>query len=463
VPQTFEQYRQEVLSDVKAAIQEKGCQPILFVGSGLSRRYFQGPSWIELLEWLALGCPAIERDFAYYKQLHDSLIDIGEEFAGHYHSWAWGKGKKEFPAELFKSEDRQVYIKHKTCEYFKSITPSSLDDPRLQPYRAEIQAIRKIHPHAIITTNYDTFTSTLFERYEPIIGQQVLRANFASVGELFKIHGCVTKLDSLVLTRRDYDEFNRKKKYLSAKLLTFFAEHPLVFLGYRAEDPNILAILSDIDEILSGHGELVPNLFFLEWMPGCESKVSLQRERVLVTEAGKMIRVRNIVADSFEWVYSAFACTPELEKVDPKMLRSILRRTYELVRCDIPNRPLEVDYEILEQAATMSGFLPSLYGISTLDDPAKFNANFPYTLTQIAKKLGFTHWSPANVLLAKIKGETGVDIKASDNCYHTAVKFGTVNENRYHKYSDKFVSLLRDVKEGKEYKIEISSPAKPKA
>ena len=66
-------------------------------------------------------------------------------------------------------------------------------------------------------------------------------------------------------------------------------------------------------------------------------------------------------------------------------------------------------------------------------------------------------------MLAKIKGETGVDIKASDNCYHTAVKFGTVNENRYHKYSDKLVSLLRDVKEGKEYKIEISSPAKPKA
>jgi hypothetical protein len=59
-----------------------------------------------LLEWLVSACPAIERDFAYYRQLYDSLIDIGEEFAGHYHSWAWGKGKKEFPAELFKSEDR---------------------------------------------------------------------------------------------------------------------------------------------------------------------------------------------------------------------------------------------------------------------------------------------------------------------------------------------------------------------
>ena len=126
-----------------------------------------------------------------------------------------------------------------------------------------------------------------------------------------------------------------------------------------------------------------------------------------MTEAGKMIRVRNIVADSFEWVYSAFACTPELEKVDPKMLRSILRRTYELVRCDIPNRPLEVDYEILEQAATMSGFLPSLYGISTLDDPAKFNASFPYTLTQIAKKIGVHVLVACKCLAGEDQGRDG--------------------------------------------------------
>ena len=62
------------------------------------------------------------------------------------------------------------------------------------------------------------------------------------------MHGCVTDPVSLVFTQGNYDQFIRKKKYLSAKLLTYFSEHPLIFVGYGAGDPNIKAILSDIDE-----------------------------------------------------------------------------------------------------------------------------------------------------------------------------------------------------------------------
>ena len=68
---------------------------------------------------------------------------------------------------------------------------------------------------------------------------------------------------SIVLTREDYDYFNEKKKYLSSKLLTYFAEHPLFFLGYSLNDPNIINILSDIDEILVSKGELVPNIYMV--------------------------------------------------------------------------------------------------------------------------------------------------------------------------------------------------------
>ena len=50
-----------------------GCQPIPFVGSGLSKRYFNGPSWDELLAYLAKSCPLIDKDYAYYKQALKSL------------------------------------------------------------------------------------------------------------------------------------------------------------------------------------------------------------------------------------------------------------------------------------------------------------------------------------------------------------------------------------------------------
>lgn len=39
-----EQYISDVTADIAACLQAKGCQPILFVGSGLSRRHFSGPS-----------------------------------------------------------------------------------------------------------------------------------------------------------------------------------------------------------------------------------------------------------------------------------------------------------------------------------------------------------------------------------------------------------------------------------
>jgi hypothetical protein len=61
-------YRSQIEADIKACVSAMGCQPILFVGSGLSKRYFSAPSWDELLATLAKRCPLIDKDYAYYKQ-----------------------------------------------------------------------------------------------------------------------------------------------------------------------------------------------------------------------------------------------------------------------------------------------------------------------------------------------------------------------------------------------------------
>src|SRR6266436_6416950 len=52
-------YRAEITADIESCVSQMGCQPILFVGSGLSKRYFAGPSWDELLATLAKECPLI--------------------------------------------------------------------------------------------------------------------------------------------------------------------------------------------------------------------------------------------------------------------------------------------------------------------------------------------------------------------------------------------------------------------
>ena len=61
---TFPGYKAQIRADIEACVSRMGCQPILFIGSGLSKRYFSGPSWDELLHALAEGCPLIDKSYA---------------------------------------------------------------------------------------------------------------------------------------------------------------------------------------------------------------------------------------------------------------------------------------------------------------------------------------------------------------------------------------------------------------
>lgn len=130
----------------------------------------------------------------------------------------------------------------------------------------------------------------------------------------------------------------------------------------------------------------------------------------------------------------------------------MLARTYTLVRQDIPRRSVDVDYQTLEHAISDDG-LAKLYGITTLDDPATANAKYPYSLTQVAEKLGYPCWQKANQLLGQLQEATGKDIKSSDNKYHLAIKAG--NKSFVRKYSDSLIELLRAFRDGTPYDIQI--------
>lgn len=260
----YAQYQEEIKADIAETLQGSQCQPILFIGSGFSLRYASGPNWDALLTQLAQACPTIDKDFAYYKQKYDGdLTRVGSHFANEYFEWAWCKdGKKQFPAELFGSTiPRDAYIKHKAAELLKHLTTDGVD----KTLKAELEALKRLGPHAVITTNYDALLEPLFPQYEVVVGQSVFRQSSLVVGEIFKIHGSVTEPGSMVLTKEDYDVFNRDKKYLSAKLLTYFAEHPLLFIGYSATDQNIKNILYDMSRMFTPTSALMPNIYILQW------------------------------------------------------------------------------------------------------------------------------------------------------------------------------------------------------
>lgn len=449
----FERYVEEISEDITETVKSMGCQPILFIGSGLPRRYMNSPSWDELLAHLAAQCSAIDKGLGYYRQSLKTPMKIGEEFARLYQEWAWGAGRNEFPATMFGDNvDSQAYLKFKVASHLSGLTPATLAELGSDEHKAEIEALCKIKPHAIITTNYDQMIELVFPDHEPIVGQHILRGQQLSVGEVYKIHGSIEDHDSIVITQTDYDEFAKKKKFLSAKLLTFFNEHPLLFIGYSASDPNIKSILSDIDEALPIKGGIIPNVYILEWNPDIGPESNPAREKVIATDEDRSIRVKLIEASDFGWVFDAFAANPVLNDVNPRVLRALIARSYNLVRHDIPTMTVEADFKMLDQAVENADSFAKLFGIANISDYSAASAQYPLSATQLTTQLGGTGSWLAVSLLKKIKEEKGVDLKASDNRYHRSEK---VNKSTFHKYSAEMLAILKTVQAGEPYELNM--------
>ncbi|MCF1485640.1 MULTISPECIES: SIR2 family NAD-dependent protein deacylase [Rhizobium/Agrobacterium group] len=310
-------------------------------------------------------------------------------------------------------------------------------------------------PHALITTNYDQMLEMIFPDHQPIIGQQILKGQQFCVGEIYKIHGCVSDHNSIVFTQKDYDEFARKKKYLSSKLMTFFSEHPLIFIGYKAGDPNIRAILSDIDEALPVKGGVIPNVYILEWDSKINDNSWPARDKIIPTEGDREVRVKLIQAADFTWVFEAFAATPALQNVNPKVLRSLIARSYELVRHDIPKMTLHADFQMLSSSVENPDSFAKLFGLATINDYSLPAVQHPHSPTDTAKKLGMKHWNKVNDLINQIFDEKGVNIKLSNNRYHRATKH---NRTVYHSYSDEALEVLKKVRNGEAYELDLGIP-----
>lgn len=443
MPLDYKQYQEEVTADIADVLKTAGCQPILFIGSGFSRRYAKAPNWDELLRKLAEACPNIEQDYAYFKQKYGDLPRIASIFAEAYSEWAWGAGRKHFPKEYFaEAYPADVFLKHAAAQLLYKL---DLVHPE---FDEELKALRGINPHAIVTTNYDELLEPLFPEYERVIGQTILKQPYLSLGEIFKIHGCVSDPLSLVLTQSDYEAFEVDKKYLSAKLLTYFAEHPLLFIGYGANDPNIRSVLYDVDRMIRAKFELIPNIYILEWDSEVNAKSYPARDRVLAVGKDREIRIKSISASSYEWVYKAFGSGGALEKVNMKLLRSLLARTVDLVRKDVPTKKVEIDFQTLEHKLQTDNGVATLLGIASIGDPAKVNMHYPFTLTEVAEQLGYDNWTPAHQLIALVKESTGFDIKSSDNTYHITMRTG--KSSRTNKYSQACVDILRAMRDGGE-------------
>lgn len=249
--------------------------PILFIGSGISRRYLGLPNWDGLLEHFAQLVRSDKFAYGGYKNkaqqdmpLTASLIEA--DF-----------NKKWFADAAFRTVTNEEWLeqistgdlspfKAEMAEYIKSFdnfTPNK-----------EILKLKRLstnHLSGIITTNYDKFVEYIAPAYQVYVGQQELVfSSLQEIGEIYKIHGSIATPSSIVINQQDYNSFKKHCAYLSSKLLTLFMEYPIIFIGYSVSDEDIRAILSNIAECLTPAqlDELKHRLIFIEHnhQPGAE-------------------------------------------------------------------------------------------------------------------------------------------------------------------------------------------------
>jgi hypothetical protein len=153
-----------------------------------------------------------------------------------------------------------------------------------------------------------------------------------------------------------------------------------------------------------------------------------------------------------KWIYDALKSKGALTSINPKLVRALAARTMKLIRHDIPSGNVAVDYDVLERVADDMSELPKLLGITSIDNP---NKSHPYTLTQVAQRIGLPNWQACNKVLDKIKDKTGTDLRSTDNKYHCKIKTGIKENSVTRKWSHEAIDLLGRVSRGEDYELQL--------
>ena len=312
--------------------------PVLFIGSGISKRYlYKYPNWNELLEMafrkynkdifqLQKHIDLLSRSCSSPFEVNIKLASIIEnEFNEAFfdRKFRLPIGYAKNPAWVRKGiSPFKMYLSY----YFKKVNvchTKNLDD-ELSKFR---QLKSKVS--AILTTNYDMFLEqevfpndyTVFVNQSDLFG-----ADSYNIAEIYKIHGSASDANSIVITEQDYSKFNASRKLIIAKMLTLFAESPIIFLGYSFTDENIQNIIADFLSCLSQQQlkNIREHFIFISYEKGQQELIEIQR--TITTTSGSEIPITEITTDNFGHIYDILnQITPGVSPVKVRETKRIIK------------------------------------------------------------------------------------------------------------------------------------------
>lgn len=344
---------------IKETIQSTGHSPFLFIGSGISKRYMNTEKWDELLKVFCKEFSGDELKYNYYAGKVDEKDYYGQQPAIAYML------EQDYNDNVFNSDKYSDFRKKHKNELKSNISPlkiaisEHLASFRISQNNDEIKLLKKLEKRGvsgIITTNYDMLLDSLFPNFDKYVGQEeLIFASITGIGEIYKIHGDITKPSSLVLTSKDYEIFEIKSSYLIAKLLTIFLEYPIIFLGYSLNDRNIRNIFETISKCLSQEklDRLKDRIIFVEYSNAKEEKVT---ESSIQFESGNDVKMNCISTTNFSKIYSSMLSIKS--KYNPSVLRLLRKDIYNLANSSEPTEGIiATGFENLDDISKAGQFI----------------------------------------------------------------------------------------------------------
>ncbi|EGR0306808.1 SIR2 family protein [Vibrio sp. Vb2110] len=321
----------------------KAAGPFLFLGSGFSRRYLGLEDWKGLLNRFCVA----GKPFEYYLASADgNYPKIASLLAKDFNEYWWTAPQYSASVERYKSKivDQTSALRIEIANYLSTLNQ---DRAKESGYQQEVELLANLNVDGVITTNWDMFIEQLFPEYTTYVGQEeLLFSNPQEIGEIYKIHGCSTNANSLVLTDSDYVDFNEKNTYLAAKLITLFVEHPIVFIGYSISDENISSLLKAISNCIGKDNieKLRQNLIFVQRLNANEEP---NISDTYLSIDGIQIPLILVKTNDFSPVYEAIDATKR--KIPARVLRYCKEQLYELVQSSEPEKKIcVVDIDEIE-------------------------------------------------------------------------------------------------------------------
>lgn len=305
--------------------------PILFIGSGFSMRYAKmAYNWDGLLEKVATEISSNTEYFldlkADYMNKNDVMYEkVASKLENDFNEMLKNdrNGKLKSINDIFYEQMR----KGENISRFKIYISKLLQNASIkESVKEEISELKKARKNvsSIITTNYDQIVEQLFS-FNPLIGNDILLSN--PYGSVYKIHGCVTCPESIIITNEDYEGFESKYELIRAQLLSLFVHNPIFFLGYRIGDRNIKKILKTIFSYVdynSPEAQIIRDNFLL-----VEHESNSMNHEVVehdIDMSDSTIRINKLKTDDFISIYRAIAdLVLPVSAMDIRKVQSVYR------------------------------------------------------------------------------------------------------------------------------------------